>query len=243
MKSIKHTNILIHTLLILGAFLFVGNACAESEVAEQNLPLQSGDYLSVEYIDLLNQTRSPMAANEQTDKRRHCNVDFDSKDKEIYLGFDNFHDPEALYVADSSLRNVKKSYDHAPAKLEVLSRSEFSIAIEGKTLIYRYVGDLKKYIARNTVAGQYTDNEGNLYTFTEEGLATLPDRSFEYVVPTDFMFGFDQINETRNSGAAYGFKVVNNKLQLFRIVGEFIDEPESKPFVTLTRIEHTEAKP
>lgn len=242
---IKRTISLLSAILFLGAFLIIGNAVAESDVAEQNLPLQLGDYLSVEYIDLLIQTRSPMTASKQTDKRRHCNVDFDSKDKEIYFGIENFHDSEALYVADLALGNVKKIYGQTAVKLKVLSRSEFSISVEGKTLTYRYVGNLKKYIARNTIAGKYKDNKGGLYTFTEEGLATFPARSFRYEVPTDFMFGFDQFFEIpqHRDGIKYGFKVINNELQLFKIVGEFVDEPEPNPFVTLTRIGDAEAKP
>ena len=233
----------IRTALFLCAFLFAGNALSKSDEVVSDLPLQLGDYLTVEYIDHLMQTRSPMTASEQSDKRRHCNVDFDSKVKEVYFGFDNFHDSEALYVTDSGLRNVKKIYGQTPAKLKALSRSEFFITVEGKTLIYRHVGNLKEYIARNTVAGKYKDNMGGLYTFTEEGLATFPGRSFKYEVPTDFMFGFDQVYEKRQDGEAYGFKVVNNELQLFKIVGEFIGEPEPIPFVTLTRIDDAETKP
>ena len=57
------------------------------------------------------------------------------------------------------------------------------------------------------------------------------------------MTSFDQFYETRQDGEAYGFRVVNSELQLFKIVGKFVDEPELKPFVTLTRIGDAETKP
>ena len=244
MRNIQEFSPLLRTLFFLGAMLFTGSVVATSSGAVQKLPIQLGDYLSVEYIDFLIQTRSPIAAGEQSDQRRYCSVEFNTKDNKIYFGIGNFHDSEALYVTDTTLRNVAKVHGQLPVAFKVLSRSEFSIRFDSKVHIYRYVGKLQNYIARNTVAGKYKDNKGGLYTFTEEGLATFPDRKFHYKVPTDLTMGFDQIFEIpiRRDGLKYGFKVANNELQLFKIVGEFVDEPEAIPFLTLTRIGESKAE-
>jgi hypothetical protein len=233
------SNIIALLRMLLGAFLIVGI------VAAQDFPVQLGDYISVEYIDALIQTRSPIKAGERSDRRRYCKVEFDTKGKEIFFGIGNFHDSEALYVTGPTLGNVRKVFGQMPVKLKVVSPSEFSISIEGKTLVFRHVGSLKRFVAHNTIAGKYKDNKGGLYTFTEEGLAIFPDRSFRYEVPTDLMLGFDKLYEIpqHRDGIQYGFKVVNNELQLFKIVGEFVDEPEPNPFVTLTRIGDEESKP
>jgi len=229
----------------LWTFKLSGIAYAESSVVEKSLPLQLGDYLSVEYIDLLRKTRSPMVAGKNSDSRQYIKIYFNVNKKVI--GFSlmgNFHEGLGGIVTDPSLNVLREDFGETPAKLKVLSRSEFSVEVEGKTLVYRYVRNYKQFIALNTIVGKYKDGTGLLYTFTEDGLATFPNRSYAYEVESDFvMTSFDQFYETREDGEAYGFKVVNNELQLFKIVGEFTDELESKPFITLTRVGDVETKP
>lgn len=245
MKNRKYTINLFLSLLCLWVSLLVWNTTVIASVVEKELPLQRGDYLSVEYIDMLKQTRSPITAGKHTDYRQYITIGYSAVYKQIYIrGMGSFHEGLEGLVTDKSLNIVSDKFGETPAKIKVLSRFEFSIAVEGKVLVYRYVGNLQNYIARNTVAGKYKDNKGGLYIFTEEGLATFPDRKFQYEVPTDLTMGFDQIFEIpiRRDGLKYGFKVVNNELQLFKIVGEFVDEPESIPFLTLTRIRDAKAE-
>ena len=245
MVSLTQIILILRTLFVMGIFLFAGNVVAEAGVVDQKLPLQLGDYLSVEYIDYLIQTRSPITAGEKSDQRRYCKVEFDVKDKKLYFGIGNLHDSEALYVTNSTLGNVTKVFGQFPVKLKVFSPSEFSIKVDAKVVRFRYVGNFQIYIARNTVAGKYKDNKGALYTLTEEGLAMFPDRKFRYEVPTDLTMGFDQFYEIpiRDDGIKYGFKVINSELQLFKIVGEFVDKPEPNPFLILTRIDDASAAP
>jgi hypothetical protein len=248
MKTIKRINIPVRILLLLGAFLFAGSARAEPAVAEQSLPLQLGDYLTTEYIDLLNQTRSPFAAGKKSDSRQYLSVGFDDKEKIIDFSLmGNFHEGLGGIVADTSLKITQDDFGETPARLKVLSRSEFSVEVEGKTLVYRYVGNYKQYIARNTIAGKFKDGEGHLYTFTEDGLATFPTRSFQYEVAADFVtIIFDTFFEVipEGGGTQYGFKhIQKNKLQLFEMGGPMGDRPEPKPFVTLTRVGDAETKP
>jgi hypothetical protein len=246
MWNMKHFISLLRTLLLLGAFVCAGNTVAKSGVAVQEFPLQLGDYLTVEYIDLLSQTQSPITACEKSDSRQYIKINFNAKNNLIgFTLMGNFHEGLGGIVTDTSMKTIRDDFGKTPAKLKVLSRSEFSISVEGKTLIYRYVGNLNQYIARNTIAGKYKDDKGGLYTLTEEGLAKFPDHIFRYEVPTDLMFGFDQFYEIpqHRDGIKYGFKVVNKELQLFKIVGEFVDEPEPNPFVTLTRIGDAETIP
>jgi hypothetical protein len=246
MGILGHIIPLLRTLLVLAGFIFALNAVAKPSATEQGFQLQLGDYLSVDYIDVLRQTRSPITACEKSDFRQYIRLGYSATDKQFYFrAMGNFHEGIEGITTDLSLNIVIDHLAETPARLKALSRSEFAIAVDGKMHSYRYVGSLKQFIAKNTIAGKYKDNEGNLYTFTEEGLATFPDRSFQYEVATDLIFGFDQFFEMpqRQDGTKYGFKVVNNELQLFKIVGEFTDEPESIPFITLIRIGDVEAKP
>jgi hypothetical protein len=254
MIGVKRINTLVHTLLLLWTFQLSGIAYAESSVVEKSLPLQLGDYLSVEYIDLLRKTRSPMVAGKNSDSRQYIKIYFNVNKKVI--GFSlmgNFHEGLGGIVTDPSLNVLREDFGETPAKLKVLSRSEFSVEVEGKTLVYRYVRNYKQFIARNTIAGKFKDGEGHLYTFTEDGLATFPTRSFQYEVAADFVtIIFDTFfeviphgNSTQYgiAGTQYGFKLINNKLQIFEMGGPMGNEPESKPFVTLTRIEEAVVKP
>ncbi|MDO8989113.1 MAG: hypothetical protein Q7U91_05720 [Sideroxyarcus sp.] len=239
---------LIRATLFLCAFAFAGFSHSKDDV-EPGLPLLLGDYLSVEYIDLLRQTRSPIAAGSNSDHRQYIKTDFDTNERLIdFTLMGNFHEGLGGIIADTSLLVIEEDFGETPAKLKVMSRFEFIVEVDGKTLVYHYVGNYKQFIARNTIAGQYKDKKGGLYTFTEEGIATFPDHSFRYEVDADFgMISFDTFFEVLPqypfAGTQYGFKLFNNKLQIFEMGGPMGNEPEPNPFVTLTRIEDAEAKP
>ena len=239
MKNKKYTTNLFRSLLCLWVSLLVWNTTVIASVVEKELPLQRGDYLSVEYIDILKQTRSPITAGKHTDYRQYITIGFSAVHKQIYIrGMGSFHEGLEGLVTDKSLNIVSDKFGETPAKIKALSRFEFSIAVEGKVLVYRYVGNLQQFIARHTLVGNYKDSSGGQYDLTEDGKATFPDRVFHYKVATDYvMNGFDTFFEVlpQGGGASYGFKFERNELQLFMMDGPMGDEPDDKPFVTLTR--------
>lgn len=240
MENIKDAFSIFCSLLLLWTTLVAGTAVANAGVVEENIPLQLGDYLTVEYIDLLHQTRSPILAGKKSDHRQYINTKFNIKKKLIsFTLMGSFHEGLEGLVTDKSLNIVSDRFGEAPAKIKALSRFEFSIEIDGKKLVYRYVGNLQKFIARHTLVGNYKDSNGGQYNLAEDGHATFPDRVFHYKVATDYvMNGFDTYFENLPQGgsASYGFKFERNELQLFMMGGPMGDEPDDKPFVTLTQI-------
>jgi len=206
---------------------------------KQELPLQLGEYLNNEYSDILRQTHSPAMAGNNSDYRQYIRVGFNSKRNEFYIRpMGNFHEGLEGLVIDKSLNILKDDFGSAPSKLTLISKVAFSIKVDGKELKYSYIENLKKYIARNTIAGKYVGKNEDKYLFTEDGEAIFPDRDFRYEVATDVISGVDYLLEVLPHGVGnlYGFKLNKNELELYKMGGPMGDVPEEKPFITLLRI-------
>ena len=237
---VRHNIILFLTsILFFGSSFLAVNISANSDLIKQDLPLLIGDYLDAEYIGVLSKTHSPITASKQSVKQEFCNVSYDDNDKKIYFTIGNFHTSDIVLVADKLLLKIVNIFNKTTTRLKVLSHSEFSLSIDGRLHTYRYIGVLDKYIAEQTVVGRYRDGNGAQYSFSDNGVATFPSRSFSYVVMSDYtMSRFDHFIELIPGADAieYGFKFVNDELQLFMMGGPMGNEPEPRPFVTLTRI-------
>lgn len=246
MGNKKYAFSIFCSLLLLWIILIAGTVVANAGVIEEGIPLQLGDYLTVEYIELLHQTSSPMFAGKNSDHRQYIKTKFNFKTKLIsFTLMGSFHEGLEGLVTDKSLNIVSDKFGETPAKIKALSPFEFFIEIDGKKLIYRHVGKLQQFIARHTLVGNYKDSNGGQYDLTEDGNATFPDRAFHYKVATDYvMNGFDTFFEDlpQGGGVSYGFKFERNELQLFMMGGPMGDEPDDKAFVTLTRIGNEEGK-
>lgn len=231
--------LLLTSTLFFGSLFLALNLSANSDFIEQDLPIQIGDYLEAEYIGVLIKTHSPIAASKQSDNQEICNVSYDDVDKKIYFGIGNFHTSDTVFVADKLLHKVVNIFNKSPVKIKVISHTEFTLKVDGKLHTYRYVGALDKYIAEQTVVGKYKDSRGEQYSFSDSGVASFPSRSFSYEVMTDYtMSRFDHFIELIPDADAieYGFKIINDELQIFVMGGPMGNEPEPVPFVTLTRI-------
>ena len=255
--------LMLRPLLFVCIFFFAKNAVADNVIHDHDLPLQPGGYMTATFIEALKKTRSPFYAVKHSDYPPNITITYDEKlSNYIYFtGFD-FRSGLDTFKADKALKNITSTspYARRAAKVPNWSHTTFSFlsnwqTLEGvastkklnpkvslKKVDYVYVGNLNRFINRNTIAGKYKDSEGRLYIFTEEGKATFPERSFSYEVVLDPAVGdFDSfITDVRK---AYGFwehfafKVDKDTLQLFNIISEDAnDEPESSPFVTLMRV-------
>jgi hypothetical protein len=213
-------------------------------VVAQRFPLQIGDYLTVEFIDLLTQTHSPITARNRSDHRQYITSRILNNELSFTL-MGNFHEGLDGFGINSSGVMVAHSFGNKLTGFKILSDSEFVLTLAGRSLTYRYVGNLDSFIAGQTIAGKYRDNKGALYIFTVEGRAIFPNRSFQYIVTPDVFGSFDSFFEVvpHGDGTQYGFKFVNNELQLFKMGGPMGDQPEPNPFVTLLRIGVEESKP
>jgi hypothetical protein len=245
MGSAKRINNMVRTLLLLWMFLFAGVARAESTMVE-SLPLQLGDYLSIEYINLLCQTRSPVKARERSDHRQYMSAKIVQNELNFTL-MGSFHSGLAGFWVNAA-GQFTGGYNNEFRDLKILSNSEFVITHKGKKLTYRYVGDLDQFVARNTITGKYTDSQGRVYSFTEDGVATFPERSFRFNIVEDFpRVDIDDLAEIppgeHESIQDYSFRFVGDELQLFEMGGPIGTIRESNPFVMLTRIGDESTKP
>ena len=90
--------------------------------------------------------------------------------------------------------------------------------------------------------GRYVDRKGKQYSFSKEGIASWPDRSFSYALSLDSSeAGCDyfQTDDPKEPGhrKRYGFKWNGDRLDLFAIVYDQ-DIPiacEDRPFASLVR--------
>jgi len=101
---------------------------------------------------------------------------------------------------------------------------------------------LEQYANNVLLAGTYKDDKGRTFTFSKDGVALWPGKSFPYKLTLDSSeAGCDYFQtEDRNEPGQrkrYGFQWKGKELQLFKIVYDR-DMPiqcEDKPFVSLVR--------
>lgn len=223
---------------------FVKTGVVASSAIAQTYPILIGDYLSVEYINVLQKTHSPLTAAEESDGRQYIpGKMLDNEPNFTVMG--GFHQGLGGFGINSAGKIDAHSFGKQLSGIKILNNKEFILMFDDKDLTYRYVGNLNQFIASQTIVGKYKSDIGELYTFTVEGTATYPGKTFQYKVFSDYvMVGFDSFFEVKpkGGGKVYGFKLIKNKLQLFNMGGPMGDEPEDKPFVTLTRIGDEEGK-
>lgn len=251
----------IYTLILILLLLISNYAVADSVANNINLTLQSGDYLGTSFIDILKKTRSPLYSIEHSDSQPNMQVTVSEDGKHYRLKPFDFHYGDSTYESDASFKDVKlegQKVNKVIAEVKIISRTDFIFFSNWDSVVdsesskdlsfkevfksehYFYIDNLKQFINRFTIAGKYKDSDGHSYIFTEEGEAIFPENKFPYEVSLDFFSqGYDSIRigvkEAHITRGQYAYKVNKNTLQLFKIVGEFIDEPDALPFLNLTR--------
>jgi len=105
----------------------------------------------------------------------------------------------------------------------------------------RLEGDLEPYVNKTVIAGNYSDAQGRVYTFSETGEAVLPDRKFVYEVNLDPSAAKCDIllshGEREPDGQErIGFAWKDGKLHLYEVTGNKAPLAcKAKPFAVLTR--------
>ena len=157
-----------------------------SNAIVQTYPLLIGDYLSVEYIDILRETRSPLAATERSDGRQYIFEEMLNNEPSFTI-MGGFH--QGLGGLGINAKGELSPGIHGIKFVgsKILNDKEFMLMFADKNLLYRYVGNLDKFIASQTVVGKYKSDTGTLYTFTEDGAAIFPGKTFKYEVFSDYV--------------------------------------------------------
>ena len=222
-------------------------------------------WLNCEYVETLKTTRSPMKAAQDI---YYVSINFKKSDTNIeWEQIYNFHEGLKLPL-DGFKKMVDDSY------MPVLNKSEVDYySVKDDRLVFTgnpidkiewnfkdkntNPGELKNlkfvraepnvetFINRYAIAGKYKDEQGHIYTFSEEGKAVWPDKTFDYETGLDFIltkfdYFFNESEYEINKPVIVGFEWINNKLHLFKgfdneQTGGFLKE--NKPYLILTPIE------
>jgi hypothetical protein len=133
-----------------------------------------------------------------------------------------------------------KGQRDADRKFRKLAFKELFI-MKGKWADYEHVGmELGPVVNGIVLAGRYKDQDGREWSFTEQGQATFPDKSFYYELSINDQQAGCEYLEAEDLAAPegksyYGYAWKAGKLQLFRAeVKKDRVRCEAKPFAVLT---------
>ena len=151
-------------------------ACVTA-TAENNSEIKPGEYLTSEYIDMIEKTNSPYAAL-QLSKEPILLITYQGGYDLIRVHyFHEFHD--GLDIID-----IEDGKIHGTGPIDI------TVTVDGDNLIltyydsegpshYIYVGDAQRYVAKKVIVGDYIDSEGKTYSFKEDGTALFGDVQFQ----------------------------------------------------------------
>ena len=215
-----------------------------------------GHWVRKKYLDSLRSTRSPFTEAPES-------VSISAKNNRLY--WTNYHEGSwrrilRIEPSDNAYVLVVGQWEvESPAPNETL-RVPFKPARDqaGKIVSIAFLDDslarskgesfirlplpLEEYANELLLVGRYVDRKGKQYSFSKEGIASWPDRSFSYALSLDSSeAGCDyfQTDDPKEPGhrKRYGFKWNGDRLDLFAIVYDQ-DIPiacEDRPFASLVR--------
>lgn len=244
---------IIYSVLIAG-ILVMPLVCT----ASGNLTIEQidGQWVRKKYLDSLRSTRSQFAEQPE-------NVSISAKNNR--LNWTTYHESSWRRIlriepsANAYVLVVGQWEVESPAPSETL-RVPFKPAMnhEGKIASIEFLDDslvsskrepfirlavpLKEYANELLLVGRYVDRKGKQYSFSKEGVASWPDKSFLYELPLDSSeAGCDyfQTDDPKEPGnwKRYGFKWKGDRLDLFTITYDR-GTPiacEDHPFISLVR--------
>lgn len=220
-----------------------------------------GIWMNDSYVEILRQTRMPHQAAKKgapvviAIKREgrvypYLATDFEKVALMVVLALEPDIKPDSYRLvlgeknAPTSSADVKyiwfKGRRDADRKFRKLAFKDVFI-MKGKWADYEHVGmELGPVVNRIVLAGRYKDKDGREWSFTEQGQATFPDKSFYYELSINDKSAGCEYLEAEDLTAAdgksyYGYSWKQGKLHLFR--GEVKNDRvrcEAKPFAVLT---------
>jgi hypothetical protein len=215
-----------------------------------------GNWVRKKYLDSLRSTRSQFSEQPE-------NVSISAKNNR--LNWTTYHESSwrrilRIEPSDNNYVLVVGQWEvESPASSETLYVPfKPTINHEGKIASIEFLDDslvsskrepfirlpvpLKEYANELLLLGRYVDRNGKQYSFSKEGVASWPDKSFSYELPLDSSeAGCDyfQTDDPKEPGRwkRYGFKWKGDRLDLFTILYDR-DTPiacEDHSFVSLVR--------
>lgn len=224
--------------------------CSQTdEQATQILEKLQGEWLNKSYINVLDETKSPMKASGGfVTAFKITKVDTVYQWMKI-IGFHEAINGEIFQLKPTKEKNVYLvQYDgessdtqdiFAFTSLERMDEIDWIHDENGerRTLTFiRAKSGIEEYVNGIVLAGNYEDKEGRDFVFSKSGEAKWPDYSFKYQIILDYIDincdGFSVQGEEDWKG--YGFKWENDKLLIFNLEGTDILNCANNPLFILT---------
>lgn len=207
--------------LILSTAMIAAGALAQAaDVAPRN-----GDYLSETYLAALEKTKShyrAWKATQDKDGPQAIVVTHDKRGLVLSLIYNWHEGDEAVYDGAAPSRQIDRNNDHVKTLMPI-DATYFKFKDQyGIPLAYRYIGDEQTYLMSKTLAGTYSNAQGRRYTFTSDGKAQFPDRTFHYEIYTDMVFEdcdqyVDRDASKPNNWKTFGFEHKGGRMYLYNL--------------------------
>ena len=210
---------------------------------EKNNPkIRSGEYLKSDYVDAIEKTHSPYAAENSSSEPTLLRAYKGAFDLILVHYFHEFHDGLNI-MEDGKARRKEDKGEGSPA---------ISITVDGDNLIltgydsngplhYIYVGDAELFVARKVLVGDYVDAEGKTYSFRENGTAYFRDVQFPYEVGLDFVLRPRRDQNKRDyfqnskSRELFEYEIKDGVMCIYRTSGQEAMDVEPEPFLRIKR--------
>lgn len=205
-------------------------------------PLTEGDYLSEDYIHVLTTSHSALKAFKEAGADAKVWARRYEDGTLVFHLMPFFHHVDKIFVLNQQEQLIRNDFEG----FQKLSKDSFSITTNSRTIVYHRVDSEDNFLRSKTISGSYSDSAGQKYTFTVDGKAIYPDRSYDYVVQNDFVESrdYDMLLKKRDQPISsqeeiktdFFFVVSGSELKLYRLKA---DEPwwvpEAEPFITLKK--------
>jgi hypothetical protein len=204
--------------------------------------LQRGQWLNKKFVTTLQKTKSPRLAglNIRQSGFRVLKEDDQYPVQVIW----NFHEAGIGFtIVGAKYVKHNDSYE-----LRTSPQSEYSSEQENDVVYYpatdeiswkftdhgkrfelsfvRVQHDIDRYINKKVLAGEYVDSTGRIFNFSENGIATWPDKTIEYKICVDYIPRIDEItcdcfsntvieNHKVKSHTTWDFSIDKNRLLVY----------------------------
>lgn len=182
--------------------------------------LNSGEYVSTKYLEVLEKTLSPFTA----DGGRSINMVVVQKVQEMteVLPIIDFHEGGPTFLVDQSGMveiGDKAGFDVSSYKVQIINSNELLVGFDHFPLEkYIFTKDLQRFIRNKCMAGRYLDREGRLYNFESNGIATTPNKEFRFTVGIDHVpYRFDYIEDSETH-QIYRFVKKKCNLEIYKVL-------------------------
>lgn len=195
--------------------------------------LRSGDYVSVNYLQRLEATKSPLAAEDNNDynlvevsaPERDGENDSGAEEKSLeVIPILRFHEGRHEFY-QSKNGAVTKIYstgsDISNIDLIVNAPDRLSLSIANSLPVQYKLMNFDDHLRMIVIAGKYVDQSGENYEFTKSGTAHTPQGDISYIVGADHgLFHFDYIADIKNYAV---FKLVRKgcTLDLYTVIDAY----------------------